>query len=269
MKLFSCLFSVIVLSMGLVGCKGGGSSDKIDPKVQQQELIDQFIVEYNKLWYFEDEDGVQLVKADTEQGEGWFVVYNTVYDEYGAIYIGPYEGLGEGMGRDFYNGESGADLYNFLYNSGPGIVEVLVTPNEDGTYTDAFGMGFVFEKASSTAYDEELEAAYADALKIRKSVNYLVSEYGLPESSAENFSKLIFRMSAADKRSLTDADYDNFTTELLGSKGAAERYQKAVKNYLTTGDKSDLNKELALTGQHHGVGAEQVSKILERHFFGK
>lgn len=284
--------ALIALTLGLVACKGGSSSSQgsaVEP-MTNQELGELFVANFNEMYAYWDGDygpgkivdpdaeyvipeSLSLVKADTEQGGNWIVVFDSFFNMHIALNL------------EDYNGETWGELWAWLGLDENGQFIGLGTkhgmpvfPLGDGTFeglsfNEELGFpepnGMIFEKGSKTAYDEELTAAVTDVSALKGYANVLVSEYGLPEDKAMEFSKITQRLATADKRSLSDQDYSNFTAEVLGSKGALGRYQNAISKAMETGDHSDLNKEIERTGRHHGLESGQVRNIVEKIVFGK
>lgn len=94
---------------------------------------------------------------------------------------------------------------------------------------------------------------------VGRSAEKIQMTLGLSAERSQKLAKLALQIAKAPKGSLTDADYDNFSKEILGS--SAKEFQSALKKN-AEGDAAALDLLIDRAAAVNGVGPEHARKIL-------
>jgi hypothetical protein len=128
---------------------------------------------------------------------------------------------------------------------------------------------FVFEEMKNVPKDLEKLGAVKEAYQNSKIAESLASEFGLSEERSQKIAKMANDWTKLSKsRSMTDADANNFTKELLGvSMADAEKAMKA-RNEL--GDEAPAYENLiSAAADVNGIGMERTREVVDRILNGK
>ncbi len=138
---------------------------------------------------------------------------------------------------------------------------IRVTYAGNGYYSDYYGN--LYEMTTGTGKDLEKAAAFVEDLKADKIADQLVADYGLSEKRGLQVAKLTLEWSKLKKkRSVTDADADAFSTEILGF--SLNDGIKAVKKAQLEGETSDLNALIDRAADENGLSPEQVGDLIRK-----
>lgn len=131
----------------------------------------------------------------------------------------------------------------------------------NGYYSDYYGN--LYETTTGTGKDLEKAAAFVEDLQADKVADQLVADYGLSEKRGLQVAKLTLEWSKLKKkRSVTDADADAFSTEILGF--SLNDGIKAVKKAQLEGETSDLNALIDRAADQNGLSPEQVGDLIRK-----
>lgn len=243
MKLSRVLFQAALVgtTAALTACGGGGGSGSVSTGgvyLSHAEVADEFVHRLNLDAGYD----VTLVKTNTEQ-YNYVVVYDHDYNTYDAYDLGSYN-VGEDINSYIYWHQD-----DFFYDLDP-----LTGNRFEDPYT-----GIVFEETSASSKDLEKMAALAQDIKIKKAADNIVAQYGLSVERATEVARLATQLTNAPKSSMTDADYDNFSKELLGS--SITQFKDALKKQ-AKGDSAELVNLIDTAAEVNGVGPEHMNKIV-------
>jgi len=197
-------------------------------KHPNQTATEGFVVVYSA-----DTGYVAYDIANYQVGDSWYT-YSS-YSQYQEVYI--YDWYTDVYGEVFYVGGAYANDYW-------------------GTYAGEF----VFEQKEESFKDLEKLGALKAAYKTAKLGESLASNFGLSEERAQKVAKLVVEWDrTAKSRSLTDADANSFSKELLGVNinDATAAYKK-----LTEGDSSDYNSLIDVAAETNGTSPEHMNAII-------
>lgn len=182
-----------------------------------------------------------LVKDPTSQ-KGYIVV--STGTEYRAVYMDGYLSSPYTNYADYFNNES-----IWVYSSG------------NGYYKDFWGN--LYETTQSSTKDLEKAAALVEELQADKVAETLANDYGLSEKRSLQVARLTMEWNKlSKKRSVTDADADAFSTQVLGfslSDGI-----KAVRRAEKEGKKDKLDALIERAAQTNGISPEHVNDLIEK-----
>jgi hypothetical protein len=253
-KLKSQISNVVLVAGALVltacGGDGGGSSSR-----PPQDKVNEFVSLLNDKSY--SDSYFSIVKRNTLT-EGFVVVYSadTGYVAYDL--------------KDYHVGDSFSSyLYYadyqpaYVYDTDITISETIYyahTYNNDffGTYAG----DFAFDETAEGAKDLEKIKAVKEAFANEKMAETLTSEYGLSVERSVKVAKLVNNWSKlSKKRSLTEADANSFSKEMLGVDiKDAERAYKAKAEGNDT-QVQDLIEDAAKANQ---TSPEHINALMEQ-----
>ncbi|WP_413575329.1 hypothetical protein ACLVWU_13530 [Bdellovibrio sp. HCB290] len=214
------------------GGGGGGSVSTGSVYYTHEELANEFV----KRAYTDAGVNLTLVKATTNSA-GYIVV-----DYHGntqAVYI-----------DDWSVGEN---IHDYIYSQKWYDVSYI----GNGYYQDA--SGYVYEESTTSNKDLAKITAMKQALDINESAKGIQAQFGLSSERSQTLARLAVQLKNNPKASMTDADYDAYTKEIIGS-SYNELKRAMVKQ--SQGDYSDVGALVEKAAQANGVGPEQVTQIL-------
>ena len=191
---FALASSVLVAACG--GGGGGGAVSTGGVYYTHDQLAQEFV---NRAYGDAGLD-LSLAKSTTLQYD-YIVVYDYDYNTYDAYYIGTWA-PGQNVGA-YVNSHSSLNYYDLDYLGG-------------NQYQDWY-TGLVFEEGSPTSKDLAKVAAFKQEIRIQNSAKKIAANFGLSDERSHEVAKLAVQLADAPKASMTNADYDNFSKELLGS----------------------------------------------------
>ena len=233
------LHSAWALGMcALTACGGGGGSGGY--YYDHSQLATEFVNHA----YTDAGVNLTLVKTNTFQN-GYIVVDN--YGTFEAYYI---DGWSVGVDISNYVNSGAANIYSGLDYIGA------------NQYQDPY-TGIVFEETTGSSKDLEKLAALKEEFNVQASAEHIKNQFGLSVERSHQVARLAVQLKNTPKASMTDADYDNFSKELIGSSITSV---KAALQKQSQGDATDLNSLIAKAAQTNGVGPEHMSKIVNDLF---
>ncbi len=243
--------SYAVLSLGLAtlvsACGGGGSGGVSTGGVYYTH--EQLAKEFVDRAYGDAGIDATLVKANTLKYD-YIVIYDHDYNSYDAYYIG-----------DYKVGQNVSD-YIFAHNSQNYYDLDAIGGNQ---YQDYY-TGITFEETSASSKDLQKLAAVKQEIAIQKSAKGLKAEFGLSDTRSREVARLAVQLAGANKKSMTDKDYDAFSKELLGTSiGKFQSAMKAAKE----GNTKSMNSIIDTAAKVNGVGPEHMNQIMNGLFQGK
>lgn len=221
---------------------GGGTTSTGGVYFTHAELAKEFVYRLNVDKGYD----VELVKTNTLQYD-YIVVYDYDFGTYDAYYIGSYN--------------VGENLTNYLKNNSYRFSYDLVN-NFDGTYYDP-DTGKTFEKTQATPKDRMKLAAIKEGLLVAKASKTLQAEFGLSAQRSQELAKLTIMLKNSPKESMTDADYDRYSTAAFG---ASISEFKAATFKAMAGSKSELNSLIENAAVMNGVTPEDANNIVSKYF---
>lgn len=232
MRLFGAL--VIATSVGfLTACgSGGGSVSTGGVYFTHQQLAQEFV----KRAYTDAGVNLSLAKVDTQQYG--YIVVNSYYGTQ-AIYIDGWS--------------VGTDISRYMYSQNWWDVTYI----GGGMYQD--GRGFVYEETAATSKDLAKMTALKQQLDINSSAKGIQEQFGLSADRSQTLARLAVQLKNNPKASMTDADYDSYAKEIMGSSITT---LKAALVKQAQGDSSEVADLIQKAAATNGVGPEQVTKIL-------
>jgi hypothetical protein len=239
------VLAMLALTIGvLTACGGSGSGTVSTGGVYftHSELASEFV---NRA-YADAGIDISLVKSNTLQ-YNYIVVYDRDYGTYDAYDLTGYN-VGDNI-LDFVTANSDYIYYDLIQNT-------------DGTYEDYY-TGTLFEETSATSKDLEKMAALKQELTIQKSAKKIEASYGLSADRSREVARLAVQLKQTPKASMTDADYDAFSKEILGS---SITDLKSAVNKKLQGDSSAMDSLVEQAAEVNGVGPEHMNKIINDLF---
>ncbi len=238
------IFLAALASVAMVACTGGGggSTSTGGSYFTHAELAAEFVYRLNVDKGYD----VELVKTNTLQ-YNYIVVYDYDFGTYDAYYIGNYN-VGENL-TNYLNNNS----YRFSYD---------LIKNFDGTYYDP-DTGKTFEKQEATPKDRMKLAAIKEGLLVAKASRNLQAEFGLSAERGDELAKLAIMLKNTPKETMTDEDYDRYSTAAFGA--SISEFKSATAKALV-GDKSDLNQLISSAAVKNGVTPEDANNIVSKYF---
>ena len=276
------LISSVILGVMLTSCGDDGGNGGGAPGYTHKELAVKFVEELN----LDAEFNVELIKKSTDQKD-FIVIYDPLYDSYDAIDIENYDpGLDSAV--DYYFRHSASFYYDLdeipkhtEYDTRDVYVEYeyydefwdewvtegywttetvsWVVPTK---YRDRYS-GLYFEKVEATKKDLAKVAALKETYQIEKSAQFLSSEYGLSLNRGKEVAKLVTHWNKASKKSMTNAEIDTFSTELLGFSLTSG---KEAVTEMVSGDDSKLEELVEQAATTNGITPEHATKLMTKIF---
>lgn len=244
---FATLAKTVVLAAALgaftaCGGGGGGSTSTGGVYYTHAQLAQEFV---NRAYADAGLD-LDLVKSNTLQTD-YIVVYDADYGTYDAYDLSGYN-VGDNI-LDFVNANEDWFYYDLV-------------PYTDGTYKDPY-TGTFFEEHSATSKDLEKMAALKQELLVKKSADKVAASFGLSAERSREVARLAVQLKQSPKASMTDADYDQFSKEILGSSLSDV---KAAASAQAAGNNAAMEAVLDKAAEVNGVGPEHMNKIISGLF---
>jgi len=268
------LLLVALLTLGFFSCKGGGNGNGT-ASLSHNQLASRFVNNLN----LDQDFNVSLVKSSTNQSN-YIVIYDPHTQSYDAINIASYDPNSNNASTYYYNNSYRA--YNNLWLDG-GHYESYDT--WDYLYTDSYGdevygyethtrwvpaqyihwgTGITFEKSAATKKDLAKVSALVEEIELDKTAQFLSSDkFGLSLERAKNVARLALNWKKASKKGMTDAEHDNFSTELLGFSITAA---KAATKKSIEGDSVDLKKLIKDAAKANDITPEHANGLMTQIF---
>jgi hypothetical protein len=239
-----------VAGLGLItACDGGGYSGggcvQVGPSgacYDHAQLAYLFV----QRAYTDGGVSLNLIKTYTYQ-DGYIVVQDNYNGSLNAIYI------------DGWN--PGYDTYSYMLTAS---TFYNLIDNWDGTYTD-YWTGITFEKSTPTSKDLMAMSAMKEAIDIKASAKNIQDQFGLSAERSLQVARLAVQVKNTPSASLTDADVDSVTKELVGSSVAQIKSAEIKK---ATGDSSEMDALIEKAATTNGVSADHMNQII-KDMFGK
>lgn len=241
-KLTKVISIVAVMALTACGGGGGGGSSTGGTYFTHEQLANEFVRRMN----IDQGYDLELVKDNTLQYD-YIVVYDWDLDSYDAYYIGAYN--------------PGENLWNYLYDYEYDFYYDLI-PIGFNEYEDPF-TGIVFEKTAQTPKDALTIAALEETLLTKKAAQTLNAQFGMSQERSLEVAELAVIWQKAPKDRMTDADHDEFATNVLGH--SITEYKAAVEAQMA-GDASELNKLIEDTAAVNGLSPEKANQIVNSVF---
>ncbi len=261
------LIALVAMTVLLVSCGGGNGGGAPSLGLNHKELAQEFVTALNATGNY----NVELTKKSTLQYDH-VVVYDRTLKQYDAYYIGDWK-----PGQDVVNYVD--TLSNNFYYDLRRIPGHWITVEDYGSYYDyytgqyEFGWhwedeyvptryrdrrtGLLFEKVQATGKDLEKIAAFKEGLQIKNSADLLAGEFGLSQSRAKEVARLAVQWDK-NQDSMTDADHDAFSTEVLGVSitDAKEAFKKSLE-----GDSKSLEAVIEQAAATNDIAPEDMQEI--------
>ena len=241
-------FVMLALSVNaFTACGGGGSGSSSTGGVYytHAQLANEFV---NRA-YTDAGIDIDLVKTNTLQTD-YIVVYDHDYGTYDAYDL------------SYYN--VGEDVLDYINDNEDWFYYDLI-PLGNGTYQDAYS-GLLFEETGASSKDLEKVAALKQEMIVQKSAKKIEASFGLSADRSREVARLAVQLKQTPKASMTDADYDAFAKELLGS--SITQLKSAVTKKMQ-GDSQAMDSLVAEAAEINGVGPEHMNKIINGLFQGQ
>lgn len=233
----------LVAVMALTACGGGGGGTSTGGTYfTHEELAREFVYRMN----VDEGYDLELVKDNTLQYD-YIVVYDWDLDSYDAYYIGAYN--------------PGENLWNYLDDYAYDFYYDLI-PIGFNEYED-YDTGIIFEKTAPTPKDRLTMAALEETVMVKKAAKTLNAKFGMSQERSKEVAELAVIWHKAPKDRMTDADHDDFATNVLGH--SITDYKAAVEKQMA-GDASDLNAMIADTAKLNGLSPEKANQIVNNVF---
>jgi len=235
------LFITAVVLLTLTACTGGNGGGT--PSQTHNQLANTFVDEL-----YLDGYNVTLMKSDTNQRD-YIVVYDSDYGTYDAIDISQYDPNYD-YADNYYSDHSYNHYYGLDYIGG-------------NTYEDYYS-GITFEKTTATKKDLAKISALVEEIELGKTAEYLSSDkFGLSLERAKSVARLALNWKKASKKGMTDAEHDNFSTELLGF--SITTGKAAVKKSME-GNSNDLKDLIQDAATANDITPEHANGLMTQIF---
>lgn len=273
---------ILLLSSLLVvftACNGGGNgggspSGPTFDSLNHNELAQTFVRELN----LDAEFDVELAKSSTLVND-FIVIYDPFLDTFDAIDIRSYNPNFDNA-ADFYFANSALNYFDldliparYEYETRYEIVDYdydgfpIYGYVEYETYIPTryrdFATGVTFEKVAGSSKDLAKITALKEVAEVEKSAQFLSSEFGLSLSRGKELATLKKHWKKSSKKSMTTAEVDAFSTELLGfSLTSGVSAYKAS----TEGDDNQIDALVKTAAEVNGITPEHATKIMTKVF---
>ena len=276
------MMKVLLLSSLLIvftACSGGGNGggSPAGPtygSLTHNQLAEAFVRELN----LDADFGVTLVKSSTLQDD-FIVIYDPYTDSYDAIDIQTYNPNYD-VAADFYYANSARNYFDLAVIPGHYEVDYDYTIIGYDYYGDAIWgyepyevwvptryqdlyTGVTFEKTGASSKDLAKVVALKEVAEIQKSAEFISSEFGLSLDRSKEIAGLQAHWKKAAKKAMTNAEVDNFASELLGfslTEGMSA-YQASAE-----GDSSSLNALVERSANHNDITPEHANGLVTKVF---
>jgi hypothetical protein len=156
-------------------------------------------------------------------------------------------------------------LYSNLSDMGDGTFRCIGSAGCTNFSGASASSTMVFEKTQPSLRDLESAAALVEDLDIKNKAENLAAKFALSEERAFEVSKLLSQWNKlSHRRSMTDADAEAFSMELMGAK--VSEVQKAYLKSLY-GNTSELESLINRAAEVNGISSENMNRIVEELFF--
>lgn len=240
------LLMMLALVLGLAACHGGSHTDRVSSFINLLNAQSAY------------DDTFYLVKHPNQTATEGFVVVYSATAGYVAYDIANYRSgdswstySATALFQEVYVHDSYSDYWGEVFYVGYAYYN---------DWSSSYAGEFIFEQTEESFKDLEKVQALKSAYKVDKLGKHLSAEYGLSADRAEKVAKLVSNWeTAGKKRTLTDADANAFSKELLGvSLSSAE---KAYKEMLE-GDKQSFESLIDVAAKTNGTSPEQMNSII-------
>lgn len=199
---------------------------------------DQLAAEFISRAYTDAGVNLTLVKSQTLQS-GYIVVDSYQYGTE-AVYID-----GWTVGTDIRSYMDSQTWWGVTYIG-------------NGFYQDVDG--YVYEETAANGKDLAKMTAMKQALDINASAKNIQAQFGLSADRSQVLARLAVQLKNNPKGSMTDADFDAYSKEIVGS--TFSEIKSAVTK-MAQGDSSSADSLINKAAATNGVSSEQAHKILE------
>ena len=165
------------------------------------------------------------------------------------------------VSMEHFNKKDSFEQWLEKVENGTYFIDTTITPYTNnhgqvvpGYYTDS--QGNLYESTVATAKDLEKMGGMAQSFKVLKDAEFYAAQYGLSESRSIEVAKMVSAFKqVSGSRSLTDADAESFSQELLGVSFGE------VKSALT-GTASNLDALIEKAAEKNDISPEHMSEII-------
>ena len=266
---------ILLLSLSLIftACSGGGGNGNGAPGFTHNQLAEKFVQELN----LDADFSVTLVKKSTLQ-DNFLVIYDPYTDSYDALNIDNYDPALDNA-ADYYYNNSARGFFDLDVLPGHYEVDYRWVTNYDSNgnsyseyepyevwiptrYRDR-AADITFEKVSATSKDLAKVVALKEAATIQKSAEFLSSEFGLSLDRSKERAGLQAHWKKASKKSMTNAEVDAFSTELLGFSltSGIQAY-----NASANGNESQLENLIQQSAEVNSITPEHAQSLMSKVF---
>ena len=246
-------------SAGKQAC-GGNGSPRNDGRTFH-DLAIEFVTDLNvslgltDIKYRQNDIMVKLVKYDTDQMN--YIVIKNVDESYTAINI---QGFEPGVDNPLDYLERASTYNNLRFEDGGEYwdsIDEVHRDREDYFYNSN---GLRFEKVSGSSKDLAKIVAIKEAFAEKTNAEILSQNLGLSMERSLEISRLHSHWAKATKKSMTDKEMNNYSSELLGF--GIKDLQKASIDYMS-GDDRALDELILKSSEKNNISPEHARKIME------
>lgn len=259
------LFLTGLMTLSFIACNSGGNGGGA-PGYSHNDLAQKFVNQLN----LDPDFNVTLVKSSTLQKD-YIVIYDPYTGTYDSINIDLYDPHYDNAADYYYDN---SDVAYFDLDQIPAHYETVV---EYDAYTDSYVYeqvwiptryqdyytGITFEKVSATPKDLAKMAALKEVAELDKKAKFLSSNFGLSLERGKEVARLAAHWKKASLKGMTDAEQDNFSTELLGFSITQGKSAVSASMQGDSGKLSDLVEQAA---SKNGITPEHASKLMTKVF---
>ncbi|CAN5950677.1 unnamed protein product [Sphagnum jensenii] len=176
--------------------------------------------------------------------------YNTGYN--GSYNTGYSNGQTDGYNQGYADGNNDKTSYNDGYNSG----------YNDGYY-DATGL--TSSELASSMKDLDKAQALVQGFNLQNTAGLIAAQFGLSQDRAVEIAKMATAFNQLSQtRSITDADADAFTKQVVGV--SIQDMKDAESAMMQFGNQAPLNTVLDTAAQTNGTTSENMRAIMNQLF---
>ncbi len=229
------LLILVITSMFLTACTGGGSGDGV---FTHQQIADNFVWQLN---YDLDYD-VEIVKTNTKQWD-YIVVYDHDLNSYDAYDLSEYY---LNMDIDYFMYKYEPHFYYDLDYLGNNIYE-------------HYNSGVRFTKSKNTSADQAKVQELVDNIKVKNSIEKLTVQFGLPPQRAKTIAAYGLQIHK-NKSQMTTYQYDQYSKAILGS--TISEIQGAINSHLS-GNANALDSIYKKAAKTNNISKAHVKKLAD------
>lgn len=227
------LLTIVVISMALTACTGGGSGDGA---YTHQQLANNFVYHLN---YGSDYD-VELVKTNTQQWD-FIVVYDYDLDTYDAYDL------------TYYSFNKDIDFFIYKYENHFHYDLDYIGNNE---YKDRY-TGITFTKSKISSADQTKAHEIIDNIKVKKAITQLTVQFGLSPQRAKTIAAQGLQLHK-NMSQMTVYNYDQYSKAILGS--TITDIQTAVHSYIS-GNSKALDEVYEKAAKVNNISKAQIKSL--------